>query len=158
MHRPLYSSSVHPSISRINPPIHPPTKPRQVIQWTHYFLLWKTKIKPPLGFRWPKTRSATSNCGNTVEHVGERAERWKERWTDRGGSKCQVPLGSEDGGYIYQSKQPRGAEYFTCLCGLLHYHIHQSLSVPIQPLTIQNSYSMQNGGCYKMLNCSWASR
>ena len=47
----------------------------------------------------------------------------------RGHSTCQVPLGSGDGGYIYQSKQPRGAEYFTCRSGLLHYHVHWSYSI-----------------------------
>lgn len=86
-------------------------------------------------------------------------ECWEEEMVAQeaqGGSKCQVPLGSEDGSYIYQSKQPRGAEYFTCRCGLLHYHIHQSHGVPFKPLTIQNSYNMQNGGCYKMLNCGKA--
>lgn len=155
MHRPLYSSSVHPSISScINPPMHPPTKSLQVIQWTHQVPQWKT----PLGFCWPETHSTTSNYRDTISalvnelNVGKRS--WRSETEGQGGSKCQVPLGSQDGGYIYQSKQPRGAEYFTCRCGLLHYHIHQSHSVPFQPFTIQNSYNMQNAGHYKMLKCS----
>ena len=94
--------------------------------------------------------SPTSNCGYTICMFGECGcgrgdeEIGSEEWGGRrkeegeGGSKCQVPLGSDDGGYIYQSKQPRGAEYFTCRCALLHYHIHQSHIVPFQPLTIQN--------------------
>lgn len=54
---------------------------------------------------------------------------WGVRRGGWGGSKCQLPLGSGDGGYIYQSKQPRGAEYFTCRGGLLHYHVHWSYSI-----------------------------
>lgn len=74
----------------------------------------------------------------------------------QGGSKCQIPLGSEDGGQIYQSKQPRGTECFTCRCGLSHCHICQCCSIPFQLLTIQNANNLKNSGSYKMLSCSRA--
>lgn len=145
MHRPFYSSSVYPSIScGINPPIHPPAKSRQVIHWSHYtsshgnkngtLLTEDSRGKIKL---W-RQRQQCSDGAETTRGIGVGGVREE----GQGGSKCQVPLGSEDGGYIYQSKQPRGAEYFTCRCGLLHYHIHQSHGVPFQPLTIQNSYNM----------------
>lgn len=95
MHRPLYSSSVRPSISCcINPPMHPPTKSSKVIQWTHYFLLqYENKNTTWLCcFHWPKTRSATSDCGNTITHVGVRAECWEEEMEEWGGRTGRVQV------------------------------------------------------------------
>lgn len=135
----IHHLSKHPSIScSTRPAIHQPTKSNQVIHWTH----WENKNS---------TWSTSYHCNWHTTSMLVNVVKWRLRTEERrqGGSKCQVPLGSEDGDYIYQSKQPRGAEYFTCRCGLLHYHIHQSHGVPVQPLTIQNSYNQQNGDAIK---------
>lgn len=151
-HRSIHLSTAALAHQHTHPQSHP------VIQPTHYFLLRKQKHHLAL---LAKDLQSDVKLWQRRNRAGEWAEwqpegRWRSEEEEQGGSKCQVPLGSEDGGYIYQSKQPRGAEYFTCRCRLLHYHIHQSHSVPSPPLSIQNSYNTQNGGCYKMLNWSGA--
>lgn len=134
MHRPLYSLSVLPSIScHTKPPIRPPTVSTQVSRWAYYFFSRKQNHRQPLlpsltqRFK-PWQHHQRGGGVWTLPGCWRRKRRSANK--GQGGSKCQVPLGSDDGGYIYQSKQPRGAEYFTCRCGLLHYHIHQSHGVP----------------------------
>lgn len=95
------------------------------------------EAETPLGFTDQKSRIRT--VGGAELDAGERQQIVMKGMgrgrrvgrTDMGGSKCQVPLGSGDGRYIYQSKQPRGAEYFTCRRGLLHYHHPPVLPRPI---------------------------
>lgn len=140
--------------AQTHPPIHPPIKSRQVLQWTHYLPTMKKKKTLLVSDRRLVAQKqivvTQCPCWSVGKTIGGNEE------DGRGGSKCQVPLGSEDGGNIYQSIQPRGAEYFPCRCGLLHYHIHQSRRVPLRPLAIQNSCNMQKGWCYEMLNCDRA--
>lgn len=106
-----------------------------------------------------------SRCHINPIKVGKMvADFFAARRGGRGGSKCQVPLGSGDGGYIYQRKQPRGAEYFTCRSGLLHYHVHWSYSIYFKYSLFKIHANIQCakwwwwwwGGGYEMLKSSGA--
>lgn len=126
----IHHLSIHPSVAAlIHPYIHSPKSSHSMSQ-----LPPPVKTKTPLGFVDQKTRGATSDgkrrrARRRARPIVMRRGRMSEK-EGQGGSKCQVPLGSGDGGYIYQSKQPGGPEYFTCRCGLLHYHVRESRSVP----------------------------
>lgn len=105
--------------------IHPSMRKNMVISLS---------IRPPSSSRQYASSlgqrlAASHKSGKSGQNGGRFFFFFGVRRGGRGGSKCHLPLGSGDGGYIYQSKQPRGAGYFTCRGGLLHYQVHWSYSI-----------------------------
>lgn len=113
---PSIKQFIHPSAAAVIPiSIHPPSSSRQFQPDLHQFAFVncsQCRIK---------TVKVSKKVADFFFFLSEEG--------GRGGFKCQVPLGSDDGRYIYESIQPRGAEYFTCRSRLLHYHVHWSYSI-----------------------------